>query len=361
MKSKAVQRHKVGLREIARVAGVSAATVSRVLNGNMNVDPSLQEAVLGAASKLHVDLSQRNKTKALAFLLCNRTMLHNFHARILGGAEEYCESLGWDIVFLAYNYAAHIPWKELHLPRAIQRHGTVRAVILAGTNSMNLIELLEHKGVPFALLGNNVTNEQRDGKHDVVCSDDIQGSYEMTRYLISQGHRHICFVGNTRLPWFSRCFEGYQRAMEQGGLATRHGDIYSEDDTEIGYLSTKSLLAGEKPITAIFAGNDQTAHGVYKAIRDGGLRIPEDISVVGCNDTIGAWLYPALTTIREFPEEIGKRLAEVALNRIASPKLDAQRVTIPTELIKRDSCRSIVSAEDQIHTSTLQKLAALGS
>jgi DNA-binding LacI/PurR family transcriptional regulator len=351
----------VGLREIAVAAGVSAATVSRVLNGNKNVDPSIQDAVLGAAAKLNIDLSQRNKTKALAFLLCNRTMLHNFHSRIWEGAEEYCEAQGWDVVFLAYNYPPHIPWKELHLPRAIQRHDMVRAVILAGTNYMNLIELLEHKGVPFALLGNNVIDEQQYLKHDVVSSDDIQGGYEMTRYLISQGHRHICFVGNTRLPWFSRCFEGYQRAMEQVGLATRHGDIHSEDDAESGYLSTKSLLASNEPVTAIFAGNDPTAHGVYKAIRDSGLRIPEDISVVGCNDTVGAWLYPALTTIREFPEEIGKHLAEVVLNRIATPKLDAQRVTIPTELIKRDSCRSIVSAADVTHVSTFHKLVTLRS
>jgi DNA-binding LacI/PurR family transcriptional regulator len=361
MKSKIIQQRRVGLKEVAVAAGVSVATVSRVLNGNKSVDPAIQEAVLGAAAKLNVDLSQRNKTKALAFLLCNRTMLHNFHARILGGAEEYCEAQGWDIVFLAYNYPPHIPWKELHLPRAIQRHDVVRAVILAGTNSMNLIELLEHKGVPFALLGNNVIEEPQYLKHDVVFSDDIQGSYEMTRYLISQGHRRICFVGNTRLPWFSRCFGGYQRAMEEVGLATRHSDIHSEDDAEIGYLSTKSLLAGNEPVTAIFAGNDPTAHGVYKAIKDSGLRIPEDISVAGCNDTVGAWLYPALTTIREFPEEIGKHLAKVVLNRIANPKLNAQCITIPTELIKRESCRSIVSAADVTSVRTLQELVTRGN
>jgi len=72
------------------------------------------------------------------------------------------------------------------------------------------------------------------------------------------------------------------------------------------------------------------------------LKIPDDISVVGCNDTVGTWLYPGLTTIREFPEEIGKYLAEAILNRIAIPGQDAQCVTVPTELIKRDSSRSIV-------------------
>ena len=344
MKSRIVQQTRVGLREIAATAGVSVATVSRVLNGNNRVDPAIQAAVLDAAAQLKVDPSQRNKTKALAFLLCNRTMLHTFHARILAGAEEYCAAHGWDMVFLSYNYSPHLSWKELHLPKAIQRHDVVRAVILAGTNSINLIEQLEHQGITFAVLGNNVIDDSRDMKHDVVFSDDIQGGYEITQHLISQGHRHICFAGNTRLPWFSRCFSGYSRAMDEAGLQARHSDIHSEDDAEIGYLGTKSLLKGSEPVTAIFAGNDLTAHGVYKALRDAGLRIPDDISVVGCNDTVGPWLYPGLTTIREFPEELGKQLAEVVLNRIAVPRQAVQCVTIPTELIKRDSCRPIFTA-----------------
>ena len=343
MKTSNIRQSKVGLREIALAAGVSVATVSRVLNGNNRVDPSIQKAVLDAATKLDIDLSQRNKTKALAFLLCNRTMLHAFHSRILIGAEESCAAHGWDMVFLSFNYSPHVPWKELHLPKVVQRHDVVRAVILAGTNSINLIELMEHKGITCVVLGNNVINEPRDLKHDVVFSDDIQGGYDMTRHLISLGHRHIGFVGNTRLPWFSRCFAGYRRAMEEAGLPPRQSGINSEDDAEIGYLGTKSLLAVKEPITAIFAGNDPVAHGIYKALRDSGLRIPDDISVAGCNDTVGGWLYPGLTTIREFPEQLGKSLVEVLLSRIANPRQDRQCINIPTELIKRESCRSIAA------------------
>jgi DNA-binding LacI/PurR family transcriptional regulator len=338
-----IQEPRVGLRDIATAAGVSVATVSRVLNGNKRVDPEIQKNVLNAAAELNFDLSQRVKSQALAFLLCNRTMLHTFHSRILAGAEEYCAARGWDVLYLSFSYSPNVPWKELHLPRVMQRNDAVRGAILAGTNSVNLIELLEHRGITFAVLGNNVMNEQEIVKHDVVFSDDVQGGYDITRHLIGLGHRHIGFVGNTRLPWFSRCFMGYRRAMDEAGLVPLQSDIHSEDDAEIGYLGTKSLLAGNEAVTAIFAGNDPTAHGVYKALRDGGLRIPHDISVVGCNDTIGAWVYPGLTTVREFPEELGKHMAQLVLNRIAEPGQAPQSVTIPTELIKRDSCRSIIS------------------
>lgn len=349
------QKSKTGLREIAAAANVSMSTVSRVLNGSSRVDPDILKTVMKAAEKLNVDLSQRNKTKALAFLLSNRAMLHAFHSRVLHGAEACCAAHGWDMLFLSFNYSPNAQWNELHLPKVVQRRDIVRAVILAGTNSTNLIELLDHKGIPYVVLGNNVIGEPQDSKSDVIFSDEMQGGQDVTKYLIGLGHRHIGFVGNTHLPWFARCVAGYSRAMDEAGLAPVLSSINSEDDTEIGYLGTKSLLARGEPLTAIFAGNDQTAHGVYKALRDSGLRIPDDISVAGCDDTIGAWLYPSLTTIREFPEQLGKQMVEMILNRISKPDQAPQRVTFPTEFIKRDSCRPISYSQNMAFDEALQK------
>jgi DNA-binding LacI/PurR family transcriptional regulator len=346
MKNTHSRKSKLGLREIASAAHVSVATASRVLNGNNRVDPALQKVVLDAAAQLGVDLSQRNKTKALAFLLSNRTMMHTFHYRILLGAEAYCSARGWDMVFLSFNYSPQVPWKELHLPTVVHHRDVVKAVILAGTNSPNLLELLNHRGIAHVVLGNNVIGEQSELKSDVVFSDDIQGGQDMTQYLIGLGHRSICFVGNTRLPWFARCFEGYRRTMIEAGIEPLLYSKDTEDDSESGYLGAKSLLTRNDMVSAILAGNDHIARGVYKGLRDSGLRIPDDISVAGCDDTIGGWLYPRLTTVREFPEQIGKQMAEMILNRIADPTLPPQSVTIPTELIKRDSCRTLIASSD---------------
>lgn len=337
------QERKLGLREIASAADVSLATVSRVLNGNSRVTPAVRNAVMSAAAKLDFDPSQRNKTKALAFLLGNRAMLHPFHSRILSGAEACCAAHGWDMVFLSFTYSPNLSWRELHLPKVVQRQDVVRGVIVAGTTSTNLLELLDHRGATFVILGNNIVGEPGPLANDIVFSGDTQGSEEMTRYLIGLGHRHIWFVGNTRLPWFARGYEGYSRAMLEAGLVPQRSSIDSEDATETGYLGAKSLLAHDKSVTAIFAGTDATAHGVYKGLRDSGLSIPDDISVVGCDDTLGACLYPGLTTIKEFPEQIGKHMVELLLNRIANPGLEPQSVTIPTELIKRESCRRVNS------------------
>jgi DNA-binding LacI/PurR family transcriptional regulator len=346
MKNIHSKKSKFGLREIAAAANVSVATASRVLNGNSRVDPDLQKLVLDAAAKLGVDLTQRNRTKALAFLLSNRTMMHTFHYRVLLGAEAYCSARGWDMVFLSFNYLPQIPWKELHLPSVVHHRDMVRAVILAGTNSPNLLELLNHKGITHVVLGNNIVGDPSDLNSDAVFYDDIQGGQDMTQYLISLGHRRIYFVGNTRLPWFARCFEGYRRAMSEAGLEPLQSSIDTEDDTESGYLGFKSLVARNEKVTAIIAGNDQGAHGVYKGARDSGLRIPDDISVTGCSDSLGASLYPRLTALRAFPEQVGRQMAEMLLNRIADPALPPQSVTIPTELIKRDSCRALTASDE---------------
>lgn len=341
MKSSTPTAGKIGLREIAAAAKVSVATASRVLNGNFRVDPAIKQRVLDAATKLKVDLSGRNKTKALAFVLSNRAMLHVFHSRILHGAETFCTQQGWDIVFLTFNYSAQAPWDELHLPRVVQRRDVVRALILAGTNSSNLLEQLNNRGVPYVVFGNNIIGDIPDLTSDVIFSDDTQGSQDVTRYLINLGHRHICFVGNLRRPWFARCFAGYRTAMEASGLTPSCSSIDSEDEVEIGYLGTKLLLSRREPVSAIFAGNDTIAHGVYKALRATNLRIPDDVSVVGCDDSAGEWPFPRLTTIREFPEQIGKQMVEMILNRIANPDLPSQRAVVPTELITRESCRGI--------------------
>ena len=345
------EKARVGLREIAALAQVSISTVSRVLNGNTRVDPAIRETVLQAATRLDADLSRHNNGKALAFLLSNRARLHVFHSRVLSGAEACCAAHDWDMVLLSFNYSANATWEELRLPRVLQSRDVIGGLILAGTNSTNLLELLDRKAIPHVALGSNIVGDLQDLKHDLVFSDDVQGGFDMTRYLISLGHRDIWFVGNVRLPWFARLFTGYRRAMEAASLVVRHTSIDSEEDDETGYLGTKYLLSQGEPVTAIFAGNDLTAHGVYRGLRDSGLKIPDDISVVGCGDTVGMWLYPGLSTVRAFPEQRGKQMVELLINRIAKPGLEPQRLTLPTELIKRDSSRQFLTGRD---TPTLE-------
>src|SRR5581483_2309454 len=329
------------LRAVAETAGVSLATVSRVISGKARVSTDVHARVCEAATKLGVDLDARKRANVVAFLLSNKDTLHPFHSRVLVGAADCLALHHYHLLFSTLAYREDVPWKELHLPGILQRRDLVGGVILAGNNSPNLLQALSRRNVPFAVLGNNVLAEWRPEEYDVVSCNDRQGAYEITRYLQALGHRDIWFVGNFRLPYFVRCFQGYRRAMEESGLQSRQRSIDSKDDQEVGYVATKSIFSGAERVTAIFAGTDAVAQGVYKAIVDSGLQIPDDVSVVSCNDTQSAMLIPPLTSVREFPEQVGKQLAETVLRRIAQRDMPPQQYIIPTELIERASCRAI--------------------
>jgi LacI family transcriptional regulator len=138
------------------------------------------------------------------------------------------------------------------------------------------------------------------------------------RLTISNGHRDIWFIGDVELPWYARCAQGYRDSMRRAGLEPRLSEIHS-DDHQLGYLAMRSILSRGEPVTAVFAGSDQIARGVYEALRQSGLSVAEDISVAGFNDSEAALMTPPLTSVREFPEELGKHLAEFVLRRIEKP------------------------------------------
>jgi LacI family transcriptional regulator len=339
---------KKSFKDLAALASVSPATVSRVAKGQANVDPAIRARVRKAAETLGIDLEQRRKDKAniIAFMLSNRDLLHNFQARILFGSQSYCVSQDRELLFMSVRYSASTPSKELHLPKILSERDIVRAMILGGTNSPNMLNALRDREIPFAVLGNNVIGEWDSSKFDAVYSDDVQGAFELTNHLIAEGHRDIWFIGDVELPWYARCAEGYRKGMLQAGLEPRLSEIHS-DDRQLGYLAMRSIVSSGEPITAVFAGSDQIASGVYEALRQLGLKIPDDISVAGFNDSEGALLDPPLTSVREFPEELGTHLAEFVQRRIQRPNREPQKLTIPTRIVLRKSIRRLSSSASQ--------------
>jgi LacI family transcriptional regulator len=337
---------KARLVDVARLARVSAATVSRVANGNPQVDVEVQSAVYAAARKLGVDLTQTRKNRTIAFLLGNRDIINEFQSKILLGAEGYCAQHDWDLQFISFRCDLNAPPANLRLPHALTKMNRPGGVILSGTHSVSIFSALRDKRIPFSVVGNNIVGDWRPEDVDCVSTDDVRGSSEITKYLISQGHRSIWFIGNLRLPWFARCAKGYLEAMKEAGLEPHFSEIYSED-RELGYLAVKSLLAsGERP-TALFVGTDQAASGAYQALQQLGIRIPDDMSVAGFNDTLGDVLHPGLTTVCEFPKELGTHLAEFTLRRIQEPDLPPQQLMMPTELIRRESVRRIAAGANR--------------
>ena len=331
---------KVRLQDIARAAGVSGATVSRVVNRTGRVSPEIAARVQRTAGRLKVDLAARLKPRLIAFVLGNRPLLHPFHSRILAGAEAYCASRDYHVVFVSLRYAHDVPADQLQLPRLLLRHDILDGFLLAGMHSHNLIGRLAQSGTPLAVHGNNVLRPWDEGRHDAVWYDDIGGAYEMTQYLLRLGHRDVWFIGNRQFPWFDRCHDGYARAMTDAGLVPRGMAPDCEHPREAGYAGMRSLLADGAPVTAIVAGSDATAQGVCDAAREAGLRVPTDVSVGGLDDIEAATMHPRLASIHIPLEEVGAHLAACVISRLQASR-DVRRVMVPTTLVEGASCAPV--------------------
>jgi LacI family transcriptional regulator len=255
------------------------------------------------------------------------------------GAEAHCAANDFGVLFVPMQYSPKLPWKEIHIPRLLQSRRFVRGIITAGTNSQNLLDALTDRNLPIVCLGNNVVGDWFSDRYSAVFFDDVGGAQEATSYLQSLGHQNIWYIGNCHRTWFARRREGYCQAMAGADLKPLVCDLNIDNAEDLGYLATKSILSEGRAITAILAGDDTTARGVYRALADHGLKIPADVSVIGVNDTIEASaLTPLLTSVHVFTDQLGKQMAELLLKQISRLDAKPQVVTLPTRLIRRESC-----------------------
>ena len=334
------------IREVAALAKVSVATVSRVLNQSGYADSETRARVLKAAAELNYSPNvnwsrlKSQSSQTILFLLGNRQVINTFHMRLLVACEKTLQSRGYDIVFCRYEYAARLRANELPLPRMLDQSGAIDGVLLAGVHHPNLLEILDKRRIPYALLGNNFDGPTT---HNSVCYDDRGGIEEAASYLIRLGHRRIAFLGNTSLAWFQRRHQGYLQAMDRHGLhplaVTENWQI---SNTDYGQLAVAQLLREDHPPTALLAGNDELAAGAWKALTKRKVSIPKQMSLIGLGDRAEfAILEPELTSISVFEDQIGERLSSMLLARIADPRHAPPAEVYPCKLVERASCAAL--------------------
>jgi LacI family transcriptional regulator len=189
-----------------------------------------------------------------------------------------------------------------------------------------------------------------------VHATNYQGAMEPMEYLIGLGHKRIGFIsGRAELESSTRRLMGYRDALKKAGLKIDEQLIASGDyTTETGIISARQLLALQNPPTAIFASNDQMAMGVYQVAEELGLRIPQDLSVVGF-DNIMESKYMGLTTVDQFISEMGFVATQMLIKLINGEPLETQTYKMQTQLVVRTSCQALVenpsrTPERQRHT-----------
>ena len=340
---------KTTIREVARAAGVGIGTISRVLNSSSHVSRKTRARVLDAIRRLgfrpNAQARRMLKPRAemVCFLLSNRDFLHPFHARILQGVESYASGLKQHVLFAALHYSPKTPPDRIDLPPVLQERGLIDGVILAGTIYPNLLRRIETIHMPFVAFSNNVVGMDDQQQFDQVGFDDLNGTLHATRYLISKGHRQIVFAGDISFPWLRRRFDGYRQAMRERKLkpvliAARNLPSFGD----FGQSCVGRILSLRSRPTAVLAGNDEIAFGLWRALSRRGVKVPDEISLVGFDDREEAVLMdPPLSTVRVHKEEIGETCMKMLLERLHHPQMAFSQRVLPTEFLIRGTVREL--------------------
>lgn len=329
------------IKDIAKIAQVSSATVSRALNNDARVNTQTRRHIQQLAADLHYQPNilakglASQKTFTIGMLIPDIT--NPFYAHIMRGIEDIASPYNYCVICFNTDYEADKERRALEFLRGGRVDGMIAYI---SNRVIDESVALAAQNYPLVMLG-HVIDEVKVPK--IGCNNQ-SSAYTITECLIKAGHRSIAHVaGHMQTKTAIQRMQGYKRALEAYDIPVRPDWIIPTDYAgQSAYENTLRFLRREKAITAIFAANDAIAAGCYRAIYELGLRIPEDISVVGHDDTETAMLLrPPLTTMRQDIRTIGRLSAQHLFSAMASGKNAEDIIIVPTTLVERDSVKTI--------------------
>ncbi|MCF6521911.1 LacI family DNA-binding transcriptional regulator [Streptomyces sp. JJ36] len=322
------------LAEIARAAGVSAPTVSKVLNGRADVAPAtrtrVEELLLRHGYRRRRAESSRSPLLDLVF----HELESAWAMEVIRGVENVARDSGLSVV-LSESDGRLTPGQSW-LDRVLARrpHGVI--LVLSGLEPAQRAQLAS-RDIPFVVM-----DPAGDPGDEVpsVGATNWQGGLAATRHLLELGHRRIAVLGGPPRMMCSRArIDGYRAALEAAGVEVdpeliREGDFHHETGHTVG----RELLRLPDRPTAVFTGNDLQALGLYEAARELGLRVPEDVSVVGFDDLpLTRWVAPPLTTVRQPLTEMAEAAARMVLDLSRGERPAVPRIELATSMVVRAS------------------------
>lgn len=333
-------------RDIAKIAGVSSATVSRVINKDQKVSPKTAQKVLkvikenGYVQNAMARNLRMANTKTIGYLVPD--IKNPFFISMLSGFQEMCFKQGYDIIF---ENAAEDPKKEKKALDTLLRYRVAGLLAVFVDTDNEYIESFANMGIPVVMIDRKSSGKQ---KNDYLMIDNMHGIRQIVDYLVTLGHTDIAMVYGTKelTPGIER-LNGFYEAMAKNEVPVKAEYLVPGKFTEEGgYQATKRLLALEKRPTAIIGANNLTTMGVYEALIDSGVRIPKEMSLVGFDDfNFATYLQPPITVLKRPGISMGRVAAEMLLERIAKgdrgKTIEPRTIVMPTELCIRNSCETI--------------------
>ncbi|MEV7660512.1 LacI family DNA-binding transcriptional regulator [Paenarthrobacter sp. NPDC089316] len=323
------------ISEIAREAGVSVPTVSKVLNGHAHVAAATRARVEEIIAKRDYARRPAKRTKRAGLVdLVFPGMGSEWACEIIEGVERVAQEAGYGTVVssLSLDGSRIRPW----LANLAERKSDGVLLAVFGLDSKQ-IQRIKSLGIPVILID---PVGQPGPDLMTVGAANWDGAFSATEHLLKLGHTRIGMIGGREdLQCSGAREDGYEAALRRAGIEVDRSLIVPGDfSTESGARGTEVLLALKERPTAIFTGNDAQALGAYRAARAAGLRIPEDLSIIGFDDIPAAeWIEPGLTTIRQPVVQMAETAMRALLRHLEGDEELPQRIELGTELVVRGS------------------------
>jgi LacI family transcriptional regulator len=325
--------------DVAKQAGVSTTTVSHVLNKSRFVSAATTRRVRRAMKDLDYQPNavarslRRKHTRTLGLLVPDSS--NPFFADMARGVGDYAFDHGYNVIFGSSNGNLE---RELAYLRVLNEKQIEGLIFISAGESGKNIGYLQSERIPIVILD----REFKGLAADYLTSDNQHGGYLATEYLIHLGHRAIaCITGPEAIVSSTERLAGYRQALKAHSLTYHAGLVAHGDYTApSGFAATQRLLEGSSHLpTAIFALNDMMAIGCLGAIHSAGLRVPDDIAVIGFDDIVlASYTFPPLTTVHQQRYEMGSLAAKIVIDRTESgTHHKPQSHVLPVELIVRES------------------------
>jgi len=334
---KSSRLRNVTIRDVAKEANVSYSTVSRVLNNNKHVRPDKRQMVLDAVSRLGYVVNQQARSLAggssevIGLLVPDVGTMYT--GQFLLGIDETLAKNGYDIML--HTTHNRVTKEAVYINRLSM--GMTDGLLLLLPIDTEYLRILHDKQFPYVV----IDNKDFDDFSPTVGADGYTGACEAMRYLLELGHRRIGHItGRLAISSGYERLQAYRDTLAAYGIAYEPELVVEGDYTQLtAYHSSQGLLDLPQPPTAIFAANDEAAFGVLDAIRNRGLTVPGDISLVGFDNIPQAELtHPALTTVHQPIRDMGRVAAEMLMAIISNPDTPTRKVVLETKLVIRASC-----------------------
>ncbi|ORM63456.1 transcriptional regulator RbsR [Pantoea rodasii] len=326
------------MKDVARLAGVSTSTVSHVINNNRFVSEQVREKVERAIRDLNYAPSalarslKINQTRTIGMLLTASS--NPFYAEVVRGVENSCYERGYSLIL------CNTEGDEERMNRSLETlmQKRVDGLLMMCTEShLPSAEILNrYPSVPMVMMD----WAPFEGRGDIIQDNALLGGELATQHLIDRGYTRIaCIAGpQDKTPARLR-LEGFHKAMTSSGLPVLPGYVVDGDfEFQGGFNAMNQLLALEMLPEAVFTSNDAMAVGVYHALFQAGLRVPQDIAVMGYdNIELARYLTPPLSTIHQPKDELGELAIDTLIHRMSDPDASQQTLVLTPELVERGS------------------------